>query len=519
MPKYMPPRRVNTSSRIDSITGYGYGRLFACASANATLDLHRPAGAHRVALGEEGACRAARDRSCPRRRRSARARSAPRRCARGSVFPLRDCSASAASSTSLGMPIFSRCRSISASAIAARLGIGGIDLEAAFLLGDGEDRADVVGREGNLHHRHGGVDVGRPAFLVGQRRRDVAREGHGPFRSRDRRALGGASGEQRRGEQRGRRPHRRGIGRKEVDSREPRPMKKTKPPDTQPAPSAAMAGFAALGLDPRIVAALTALGYEEPTPIQQQTIPPLIAGRDLLGQAATGTGKTAAFALPILQRSSNEGRGAGARRRRARAHARARDAGRRGRPPLRQGARRARAAGLRRRSRSGASCTRCARRRRRGRDSRARARPHAARQPRDGRRSHRGARRGRRDARHGLRRGHRGGAEGIARPSARRCSSRRRCRRASRRSRKRNQRDPVRIRIAKAPTQGGRGAEGAPAGLPAAARARRWRRSAASSTSRHPPRRSSSAARAPRWTSSPRRSTRAATRPRRCTAA
>src|SRR5687767_5307174 len=66
-------------------------------------------------------------------------------------------------------------------------------------------------------------------------------------------------------------------------------------------------GFAALGLDPRIVEALTALGYEEPTPIQQQTITPLIDGRDLLGQAATGTGKTAAFALPILQRLVDKG--------------------------------------------------------------------------------------------------------------------------------------------------------------------------------------------------------------------
>ena len=70
-------------------------------------------------------------------------------------------------------------------------------------------------------------------------------------------------------------------------------------------------GFAALGLDPRIVEALTALGYEEPTPIQQQSITPLIDGRDLLGQAATGTGKTAAFALPILQRFIDEGSQAG----------------------------------------------------------------------------------------------------------------------------------------------------------------------------------------------------------------
>src|SRR4051812_6346501 len=59
--------------------------------------------------------------------------------------------------------------------------------------------------------------------------------------------------------------------------------------------------FAALGLDPRLVETLTALGYETPTPIQQQAIPPLVEGRDLVGQAATGTGKTAAFALPLLQ--------------------------------------------------------------------------------------------------------------------------------------------------------------------------------------------------------------------------
>jgi ATP-dependent RNA helicase DeaD len=60
--------------------------------------------------------------------------------------------------------------------------------------------------------------------------------------------------------------------------------------------------FAALGLRAELVAELAALGYEEPTPIQREAIPPLVAGRDLLGQAATGTGKTAAFALPLLQR-------------------------------------------------------------------------------------------------------------------------------------------------------------------------------------------------------------------------
>ena len=59
-------------------------------------------------------------------------------------------------------------------------------------------------------------------------------------------------------------------------------------------------GFADLGLRPELLATLTRLGYEEPTPIQRETIPLLLEGRDLLGQAATGTGKTAAFALPIL---------------------------------------------------------------------------------------------------------------------------------------------------------------------------------------------------------------------------
>ncbi len=61
-------------------------------------------------------------------------------------------------------------------------------------------------------------------------------------------------------------------------------------------------GFAGLALAPELCHALSGLGYEEPTPIQRAAMPPLLAGRDLVGQAATGTGKTAAFALPVLQR-------------------------------------------------------------------------------------------------------------------------------------------------------------------------------------------------------------------------
>jgi len=58
-----------------------------------------------------------------------------------------------------------------------------------------------------------------------------------------------------------------------------------------------------------LLTVLTALGYEEPTPIQRETIPLLLEGRDLLGQAATGTGKTAAFALPMLQALTRGNRG------------------------------------------------------------------------------------------------------------------------------------------------------------------------------------------------------------------
>jgi len=65
--------------------------------------------------------------------------------------------------------------------------------------------------------------------------------------------------------------------------------------------------FADLGLRAEVVKALEGLGYEEPTPIQAESIPPLVQGKDLLGQAATGTGKTAAFALPILERIVKDG--------------------------------------------------------------------------------------------------------------------------------------------------------------------------------------------------------------------
>src|SRR3954453_369963 len=62
-----------------------------------------------------------------------------------------------------------------------------------------------------------------------------------------------------------------------------------------------MPTFAELGLSEPLTEALKHLGYEQPTPIQEQAIPSLLDGRDVIGQAQTGTGKTAAFGLPLLQ--------------------------------------------------------------------------------------------------------------------------------------------------------------------------------------------------------------------------
>ncbi|KQV59336.1 MULTISPECIES: DEAD/DEAH box helicase [unclassified Duganella] len=65
--------------------------------------------------------------------------------------------------------------------------------------------------------------------------------------------------------------------------------------------------FASLDLIDGLLRTLESIGYNTPTPIQKQAIPAILAGRDLLGAAQTGTGKTAAFALPLLQRLTMEG--------------------------------------------------------------------------------------------------------------------------------------------------------------------------------------------------------------------
>src|SRR5215212_10829526 len=60
--------------------------------------------------------------------------------------------------------------------------------------------------------------------------------------------------------------------------------------------------FTSLGLAPEVLAAVTDAGYDRPTPIQRQAIPLVLRGRDVMGLAQTGTGKTAAFTLPIITR-------------------------------------------------------------------------------------------------------------------------------------------------------------------------------------------------------------------------
>lgn len=90
----------------------------------------------------------------------------------------------------------------------------------------------------------------------------------------------------------------------ETSEKKPSP---SKPLSKSPAaPKSETTSFEQLKLIDPILRAVKAEGYESPSPIQQQAIPPVLAGRDLLGCAQTGTGKTAAFALPILQRLSAE---------------------------------------------------------------------------------------------------------------------------------------------------------------------------------------------------------------------
>ena len=69
-----------------------------------------------------------------------------------------------------------------------------------------------------------------------------------------------------------------------------------------------LTSFLELGLSKQIVATLTEQGYEKPTPIQEKAIPLVLEGRDLIGLAQTGTGKTAAFGLPMIEKLLADGK-------------------------------------------------------------------------------------------------------------------------------------------------------------------------------------------------------------------
>src|ERR1017187_9686896 len=67
--------------------------------------------------------------------------------------------------------------------------------------------------------------------------------------------------------------------------------------------------FPELGLSPELLKAVAALGFDQPAPIQAQAIPPALEGRDVVGQSQTGSGKTMAFAIPVVQKIEPKERG------------------------------------------------------------------------------------------------------------------------------------------------------------------------------------------------------------------
>ena len=136
-------------------------------------------------------------------------------------------------------------------------------------------------------------DTAREGGHDGARERHDERDGHG---RRDRGGYG--RGDRDRG--RSGRDGRRDEHRPRVDTSFVARPEQVRP--AGPTPEVDLPAFAVLGLKGDLLAGVAAMGYETPTPIQEQAIPRVLAGRDVVGCAQTGTGKTAAFVVPILQR-------------------------------------------------------------------------------------------------------------------------------------------------------------------------------------------------------------------------
>ena len=161
--------------------------------------------------------------------------------------------------------------------------------------------------------------------------------------------------------------------------------------------------FSDLGLSPDVLRAVVDSGYTTPTPIQEQAIPVVLTGRDVLGSAQTGTGKTASFTLPMIDDPGRRARqGAHAALADPRADARAGDPGRRELRPLRQVPQAEPGAADRRRILRRPAAQARPRRRRADRDAGPAARSLRARQDPDERRQDPRHRRSRPHARHGL---------------------------------------------------------------------------------------------------------------------
>jgi ATP-dependent RNA helicase RhlE len=143
------------------------------------------------------------------------------------------------------------------------------------------ERGEQAGRSAHGSASHGG------------------RGGHGSSGGHERRDRGG-----RRGPERAERPKLQ----EEPGYVKPKGPRSFAPPPPPPDVPKVDSAFSRLGLSDAIAYAVQEKGYTDPTPIQQQAIPVVLAGRDVIGSAQTGTGKTAAFALPILQRLGRHGK-------------------------------------------------------------------------------------------------------------------------------------------------------------------------------------------------------------------
>jgi len=172
---------------------------------------------------------------------------------------------------------------------------------------DGQHRSSPAKRDHEKKREHkprqastGQTDKPR-SEKAAQPRKEEPRSSYGDSQSRDTyRERGGG--------------RRRGHGARQHEDRyDDRPRPGSGPVDTwSEAPEAAAVppqdnAFSKLGLCDALAYAVTQKGYENPTPIQAQAIPVVLNGRDVLGSAQTGTGKTAAFALPVLQRLGKHG--------------------------------------------------------------------------------------------------------------------------------------------------------------------------------------------------------------------